>query len=275
MPRARPARIHIVSDGRGETAAQVLRAAAVQFEGRPYRVTRHAGVRTALEVGRIVQAAAREKAAIIYTLVDEEVRRALRRAAARRLVPTVDVLGPCFTALHDQFKAKRGATPGLLYDLDRDRIDRLEAIDYTLRHDDGQRPHELARADVVLVGVSRASKSSTCFFLAYAGIRAANVPLIPDVPVPPQLLRLDPSKVIGLRINVDRLLTVREARAGHLGREPLDRYLDRRAVSREVLWANGVMEEQGWRGVDASYLAVEEIAREVMRLRHLRGDRRW
>lgn len=275
MARPRTPRIFIVSDGRGETAAQVLRAAAVQFEGRPYRITKHAGVRTALEVGRIVQAAAREKALIVYTLVEEEVRRTLRRAAARHLVPTVDILGPCFTALHDQFKAKRGATPGLLYDLDRDRIDRLEAIDYTLRHDDGQRPHELSRADVVLVGVSRASKSSTCFYLAYAGIRAANVPLIPDVPLPAQLVRLDPAKVIGLRINVDRLLTVREARAHHLGRESLDRYLDRRSVSREVLWANDVMEERGWRGIDASYLAIEEIAREVMRLRHLRGERLW
>lgn len=275
MPSRRIPRIYIVSDGRGDTAAQVLKAAAVQFEGRSYSVVRKAGVRTAEEILRIVQAAAKAKATIFYTLVDEEIRRSLRRASGRRLVPTVDILGPCFTALNDQFRSKRGATPGLLYTLDRDRLERMDAIDYTLRHDDGQRPHELSGADVVLVGVSRASKSSTCFYLAYAGTRAANVPLIPGVDPPPQLLALDPSRVVGLRVNVDRLLTVRESRALHLGRSGLATYLDRREVAREVLQANRTMEEHGWRGVDVSYLAVEEIAREVMRLRSLQGERAW
>jgi regulator of PEP synthase PpsR (kinase-PPPase family) len=275
MATRRIPRIFIVSDGRGDTAAQVLKAAAVQFEGRRYGVTRRASVRTPAEVTRIVQEAAKAKAVIFYTLVDEEVRRTMRRASARRLVPTVDVLGPCFTALADQFKSKRGATPGLLYSLDRDRLERMEAIDYTLQHDDGRRPHELAQADVVLVGVSRASKSSTCFYLAYAGIRAANVPLIPGVDTPPQLLALDPTRVVGLRVNVDRLLTVREARAQNLGRGGLGDYLDRREVAREVLHANRLMEKHAWRAIDASYLAIEEIAREVMRLRNLKGERAW
>ena len=275
MPSRRTPRIFIVSDGRGDTAAQVLTAAAVQFEGRKYRTTRHAGIRSAKEVLRVVQEAAAARAVIFYTLVDEETRRVMRRAAARRLVPTVDILGPCFTALDDQFRTERRGEPGLLYDLDRDRLNRMEAIDYTLHHDDGQRPHELTRADVVLVGVSRAAKSSTCFYLAYAGVRAANVPLIPGIDPPARLLSLDPEKVIGLRVNVDRLLAVREARARNLGRVHLDTYLDRREVAREVLWANDLMEAQAWRTIDASYIAIEEIAREVMRLRGLHGDRLW
>jgi len=275
MAARRKPRIFIVSDGRGDTAAQVLKAAAVQFEGRRYAVTRRVGVRTADEVVEITREAKRAKAVIFYTLVEEEVRRTMRRASATRLVPTVDILGPCFTALHDQFKSERGATPGLLYTLDRDRLDRMEAIDYTLQHDDGQRPHELSRADVVLVGVSRASKSSTCFYLAYGGIRAANVPLVPGVDPPPQLLALDPSRVVGLRVNVDRLLTIRESRARHLDRGGLGAYLDRRDVSREVLNAHRAMETHGWRGIDVSYLAVEEIAREVLRLCNLRGDPVW
>lgn len=275
MERRRTPRIFIVSDGRGDTAAQVLKAAAVQFEGRTYRVSRRPSVRTVKDVLRVVQEAADARAVIFYTLVDEETRRTMHRAAARKLVPTVDILGPCFSALDDQFRTKRRGEPGLLYDMERDRLNRMEAIDYTLHHDDGQRVHELSKADVVVVGVSRASKSSTCFFLAYAGVRAANVPLIPGVDPPARLLALDPEKVIGLRVNVDRLLIVREARARNLGRAHLAAYLDRREIAREVLWANQLMDRQDWRTLDASYLAVEEIAREVMRLRGIRGDRLW
>jgi hypothetical protein len=275
MARRRTPRVFIVSDGRGDTAAQVLKAAAVQFEGRAYRVTRRAGVASEKDVLKVVQEAAKAKAVIFYTLVDEQTRRVMRRASGRKLVPTVDILGPCFTALAEQFHSVRLGTPGLLYDLDRDRLDRMDAIDYTLHHDDGQRPHELSKADVVLVGVSRASKSSTCFYLAYTGVRAANVPLIPGIEPPTKLLALDPNRVIGLRVSVDRLITVRESRARHFGGARLDTYLDRREVAREVLRANTMMEEHGWRSIDVSYLAVEEIAREVMRLRGLRGDRRW
>lgn len=275
MPRKRAPRIFIVSDGRGDTAEHVLKAAAVQFQGRSYRAIRRAGVRSVRAVLKIVREASEAQAVIFYTLVDERTRRAMRRASARRFVPTVDILGPCFSALDHHFHSARRGEPGLLYDLERDRLNRMEAIDYTLHHDDGQRIHELSKADVVLVGVSRASKSSTCFFLAYAGIRAANVPLIPTVEPPARLLAVDPEKVIGLRVNVDRLLIVREARASNLGRAHLDAYLDRREIAREVLWANGYMERQGWRTIEASYLAIEEIAREVMRLRGLRGERLW
>jgi hypothetical protein len=275
MARLRTPTIFIVSDGRGDTAAQVLKAAAVQFEGRRHRTVRRAGVSTPEEVAAIVEEAKKAKAVVFYTLVDEEMRKSMRRTSGHRLVPTVDILGPCFTALNEQFKGKHGETPGLLYASDRDRLDRMAAIDYTLAHDDGQRPHELSRADVVLVGVSRASKSSTCFFLAYAGIRAANVPLIPEIPPPRQLLALRPNRVVGLRVNVDRLLTVRGARAANLGGAGMGPYLDRRAIAQEVLFANKLMEERGWRSIDASYLAVEEIARDVIRLRNLRGDRPW
>jgi [pyruvate, water dikinase]-phosphate phosphotransferase / [pyruvate, water dikinase] kinase len=265
-PRRSPT-IFIVSDGRGETANRVVQAAAVQFEGMRYRVARKAEVRTIREVIRSVEAAAKAKAVIFYTLVAEDSRKAMRRAASKRSVPTVDVLGPAFTALHELFKSKRGSTPGLLYDMERERADRMDAIEYTLKHDDGQRPHELSAADVVLVGVSRASKSSTCFYLAYQGIRAANVPLVPGVPLPSQVLRLPSAKVIGLRLNPSRLLSVREARALHLRLPETDPYINPRSVAREVLDADRLMEKRRWRSIDVSYLAIEEIAREVMSLR--------
>jgi regulator of PEP synthase PpsR (kinase-PPPase family) len=272
MAEQRAPEIFIVSDGRGETANQLVKACLVQFEGQRYRLTHRANVRTAERVREIVSQASDHKAIVFYTLVGKETREEMSNAATRKLVPTVDLLGPTFSALHTLLQREPSATPGLLYAADRENFDRRSAIDYTLKHDDGQRPNELNRADVVLVGVSRASKSSTCFYLAYEGIKAANVPLVPGVEPPPQLLRLDRRKVIGLRVNVMRLMIVREARAMKLGREHAGEYLDKRSVAREVTAANRIMEQQGWRSFDASYMAIEEIAREVMR--HMGRDPR-
>jgi len=268
MPPRKPPCVFVVSDGRGETAQQLLKAAAVQFEGMRYRTQRRANVRTVEQVQSIVQEAAKAKAVIFYTLVSDEVRKAMRRSTRQRHVASVDILGQAFTALHDLFHRDRGATPGLLYASERERIDRMNAIDYTLKHDDGQRPRELGAADVVLVGVSRASKSTTCFYLASEGVRAANVPLIPGIDAPRKLLALPKQKVIGLRINLTRLMAVREGRAHGLGLGFSDSYLDKRSIGLELAAANRLMEQHGWRAIDASYLAVEEIAHEVMRLLH-------
>ena len=270
MPPKAP-EIYVVSDGRGETCSQVLKASLVQFEGQRYRTVRRAEVRTVKQVEQAVSKAAESHAVIFYTLVGDETRRAMIRASRERAVPTVDVLGPAFSALHDLFKRDPGGTPGLLYASEREQFDRHEAIDYTLKHDDGQRPHELNQADVVLVGVSRASKSSTCFYLAYEGVKAANVPLIPGVDPLQQLLEVRPEKVVGLRVNVMRLMTVREARSYNMGLSPSDSYIDKPAIAREVIEANRMMERHGWRSFDASYLAIEEIAREVMKMRGLKG----
>jgi regulator of PEP synthase PpsR (kinase-PPPase family) len=266
MPAPRQPTVFVVSDSRGETAAQLLRAAAVQFRGVEYKTVLKPNVRTVRRVDAIAEQAARAKAVIFYTLVDEEARRHMRHRARELHVPSVDILGPAFTALHHLFQRKRGHTPGLLYTLERERIDRMDAVDYTLKHDDGQRPHELCNADVVLVGVSRASKSTTCFYLAYAGVRAANVPLVPGVEPPKELLDLPPRKVVGLRIERSRLLAIREARASHLPLEGENPYTDRRWVASELGAANRLMDRQGWPSVDVSFLAVEEIAHEVMRL---------
>jgi regulator of PEP synthase PpsR (kinase-PPPase family) len=262
----RAPQVFIVSDGRGETCTQVLNAALVQFEQQRHDLQRRSEVRTPEQVEKVVREAAARHAVILYTLVGDETRKAMVEFSNQLLVPAVDVLGPVLSSLHDLFKRAPGSTPGLLYASNREQFDRHDAIDYTLKHDDGQRPDELDQADVVLVGVSRASKSTTCFYLAYQGKRAANVPLIPGVPPLPQLLRLDPSKVVGLRVNVMRLMTVREARAYNMGLPPSDAYVDKAAIAREVIEANRVMERHRWRSLDASYMAIEEIAREVLKL---------
>jgi len=269
MPAERPPTLFVVSDGRGQTGAAVLQAALVQFREQRYAIVREADVRTAERVEAIVDAAAKTHGVVFYTLVADETRRAVRRAAASRGVPVVDVLGSALSALHDLFKRDPQAEPGLLYASEREVFDRRDAIDFTLRHDDGRRPDGLVRADVVLVGVSRAGKSSTCFYLAYQGVKAANVPLVPGQPLPPELVSLPPDRVIGLWVNPGRLVAMREARAQQLGTFKAGDYTDHEAVKLEARAAHRIMSDQGWQTIDASYLAVEEIARDVMRLRGL------
>lgn len=256
----------VVSDGRGETCSQVVQAALVQFEGQDFELVVRSEIRTPVQVSQVVREAADRDATIFFTLVTEEARWALSGMAEQMLVPTVDVLGPSFGALHDLFQRAPSGKPGLFYASDRERFDRQSAIDYTLKHDDGGRPDDLNQADVVLVGVSRAAKSTTCFYLAFKGIKAANVPLVFGTQVLPQLASLDPSKVIALSVNVSRLLTVRQARATNLGGRHIDYYTSKREVANEVIHAANLVKQHGWRSIEASYLAVEEIAREVVNM---------
>ncbi|MEN8006151.1 MAG: pyruvate, phosphate dikinase/phosphoenolpyruvate synthase regulator [Candidatus Krumholzibacteriota bacterium] len=255
----------VVSDGRGETCRQVVEAALVQFEGQDFELAVRSEIRTPEQVSAVVHEAADRDATIFYTLVTQEARWALSGMAERMLVPTVDILGPSFSALYDLFQRAPTGKPGLFYASDRERFDRQSAIDYTLKHDDGRRADELHLADVVLVGVSRAAKSTTCFYLAFQGIRAANVPLVFGTPVLPQLAELDPSRVIALSVNVSRLLTVRQARSVNIGGRHIDYYTSKREVANEVIHAANLVKKHGWRSIEASYLAVEEIAREVMK----------
>jgi regulator of PEP synthase PpsR (kinase-PPPase family) len=269
MPAEHPPTLYVVSDSRGQTSASVLQAALVQFQGQRHTIVREANVRTVEQVEAIVDAAARTRGVVVYTLVAGETRRAMHQAAASRAVPVVDVLGPALSALHDLFKSAPQAEPGLLYASEREGFDRHEAIDYTLKHDDGRRPDGLAHADVVLAGVSRSGKSATCFYLAYQGVKAANVPLVPGQPVPPELAALPKERVIGLWVNPGRVIAMREARARHMGVDSQGAYTDLELVRQEVRDAHRIMSSQGWHTIDGSYMAVEEIARDVMRLRGL------
>ena len=175
--------LFVVSDGRGETCSQVLQAALCQFEGQDFQLVIRPNIRTVEQITAVLQEAADREGTVFYTLVAHEVRWALSQLAGQLMVPTVDILGSSFSALHDVFQREPSEKPGLFYASDRERFDRQKAIDYTLKHDDGQRPDELHLADVVLVGVSRAAKSTTCFYLAFQGIKAANVPLVFGTPV--------------------------------------------------------------------------------------------
>jgi regulator of PEP synthase PpsR (kinase-PPPase family) len=156
--------------------------------------------------------------------------------------------------------------PGLAYALQRDHFDRVDAVSFTLEHDDGAGLDTLAKADVVLVGVSRVSKSVTCFYLGYRGIRAANVPLIPNHKPPEQLVAMPAERVIALTVNANRLQSLRDARQQAMGAGELGSYVDARAIRDELRFAERLAKKHHWRLIDVSYMAVEEVAREVLGL---------
>lgn len=264
--------IFAVSDARGNTCQQVVMAAMAQFPDSIAPIVVRGGITTDDLIDAVVREAKEQDGVIFFTLATAACRQRLRASARQAQVPVVDILGPACNALHDVFRSAPQDIPGLLYATNPKRFDMMEAIEYTLTHDDGRRPHDLSRAHVVLTGVSRAGKSSTAYYLAYHGVKAANVPLVPEVPPPEQLLEIDPKKVVLLRVNRLRLRSVREARAGTMGVLP-GGYVDEAGISRENRLALALAERQGWHIVDASYRAIEEVAKEVIRLCGLTANR--
>jgi regulator of PEP synthase PpsR (kinase-PPPase family) len=258
--------IYLVSDGTCRTCETVVKAVLVQFKDVHVRVVRKANVRRSATVTELIRKAAEDRALVFYTLVYDQARAAIQEAAREYMVPAVDLLEPVLVSLYDLFKTAPRARPGILYRSNKAYYDRIDAVEYTLHHDDGTRLSELEEADIVLVGVSRVCKSTTCFYLGYSGIRAANVPLFPDSDPPEELVKLDARRVIGLTTNPYRLQSVRESRLRDWGTGVGDDYAHRFFIARELRDANEQMEKHGWRRIDTSYKAIEEIAREVRQM---------
>lgn len=259
-------RIVILSGGTGRTANQVLSAALAQFADVEAEVFEETRVRKVDEALGIVRDAAQERAVIVHSLVDPHLRLAVEQESRRLAVPTIDVLGPALAMLGDHFQARPKGRPGLLYELHYEQMDRMDAVDFTMAHDDGSRLHDLDRADVVIVGASRTSKSVTCFFLAHHGVRAANIPLIPGQPPPKELTRLPPRRVIGLTMNAKRLETIRQARLQRISKLPVGEYGELQEIRNELKWVRNVMAEHKWECLDVSYKATEEVAGQIIEM---------
>jgi [pyruvate, water dikinase]-phosphate phosphotransferase / [pyruvate, water dikinase] kinase len=261
--------VMILSGGTGRTANEVLNAALAQFDDETKRnvtVVRHANVRTQADALRIVKKAQKENAVLVHSLVEPKVRELVVREAERRMVSTIDVLGPILAVLEDRLSVAPKRAPGLSYELKREYFDRIDAVNFTLAHDDGSQMRDIQRAEVVLVGVSRVAKSVTCFYLAYRGIRAANVPLIFGHQPPEALGELDPRRVIGLTMNPQRLHAIRSARLEHMAVASLEPYVHVRKVAEEIRYAQQIMDQHGWQCIDVSYKAVEEVAAEIIHM---------
>jgi regulator of PEP synthase PpsR (kinase-PPPase family) len=257
--------IFVVSDGTGDTGAAVARAALAQFQVE-CRMRRFGGIRQASLARRVVAEAERVGALVLFTIVDRRVAQGLLEEAAARGVPTLDVLGGMIAKIAEHVRAEPRSEPGLLHGFSDDYFKRIEAVEFAVRHDDGANLHTLVRADLVLTGVSRTSKTPLSMYLAQRGYKTGNVPIVPGIDPPRALLELDPKKVFALTIDPSLLLTIRQARVRALGAPPYSTYADPEALIEEVRRARRLYREQGWQVIDISGRAAEENAARILRL---------
>jgi regulator of PEP synthase PpsR (kinase-PPPase family) len=258
--------VHLVSDATGETLNAIARAALAQFEG--VRVNEHfyALVRSARQLARAIEHIREEPGLVFFTLVNPELRKELASACAAINVPIYDVLEAPIGAMRQFLGAAETHRPGGQHDLDQRYNERIEALNFTIAHDDGQMLDHLDDAEVVLVGASRTSKTPTCVYLAIRGVRAANVPLVPGVPVPRELLNASKPLIVGLWASPDRLTQVRRNRLTTLGEVRDTSYVDLDAVRSEVTATRKLFETREWPVIDVSRRSVEETAASVMNL---------
>jgi hypothetical protein len=261
----RPA-VFVVSDSIGETAELVARGAMSQFE-EEFEVVRAPYISDRDHLLEVIERAhTRGSCAIVHTLLLPELREAMAVEAAARDIPQVDLFGPTLAALARVAGGAPRMETGLFRRVDEDYYRRIEAVEFAVDHDDGLDPRGLDRADVVLVGVSRTSKTPVSIYLANKRVKAANVPLVPEVPPPPELFKLPRGKVIGLTIDPEKLNDIRGERLEVLGLPGEAGYASRERIIEELEYAGGIMKHLGCRRIDVTGKAVEETAGAILRM---------
>jgi len=260
---AAPRIIYIVSDASGERASNLILGALEQFSDVTTVERRCPDVRLPAEIARITHAAAKEDAMVVFTFAREDMRATARTAAEGLGVPYIDLFEPVIPALEKWLGKEPRNRPGHVFD--KKYFNRIAAIDFATAHDDGKRVSELEKAEVVVLGASRSSKSPVCLTLASHRIFAANVPIVPNVDLPPIVNTIDPRRVYVLKIALDRLIEVRKRRLDRLGAGENDPYVDRDSVKEERRRINRLLADHpGWTPVEVTHRGIEETAALIM-----------
>ena len=273
--------LHLVSDATGETLNAIARATTVQFDQAEIVHHRWSLIRTRFQLHRVLEGIEHEPGPVLSTLVDRALRSELETTCLRLNVPVVNVLDPVMNLLQELIGQQASARPGRQYALNADYFRRIDAMHYVLAHDDGQAAAGLAEADVILVGVSRSSKTPTCFYLANRGIKAANIPLVPNLPTPSNLENPH-CPVIGLTLDAASLIEIRRFRLRMIAagspagavRPATTEYVDEESVRSELLWARRLCNKRGWPVIDVTRRSIEETAATVLQLMDAWHERR-
>jgi len=259
----------VVSDGTGVTGERVVRAALTQFDPTSVVVERISKARDRARILSAIELASRRRATILFSLVSPEQRHDLLDEARRQHVQTIDLLGPILSRLSEVLKVSPYAEPGIFHQLDEEYFQRTEAIAFAVKHDDGRMVSELHLADLVLVGVSRTTKTPLSMLLAYRGWRVANVPIILALEPPEELLAIDRSRVIGLTALPSWLEAVRRERARRMARGHEIAYAEPAYIRDELNWFRRITEREDWIAIDVTRKAIEETASEIVALMRL------
>ncbi len=258
--------LHLVSDATGETIHSVARACLVQFEGVEPLEHVWSLIRTPGQMQKVAAAIEANPGPVLFTLVNDKLRSSLIEACRRIGVPCIPVLDPVIHVLAATFEVEMSGRPGLQHMLDAEYFSRIDAMNYALSHDDGQGVTGLNEADVVLVGVSRTSKTPTCLYLANRGIKAANIPVVPGCPMPEELIRAKQPLIVGLTKDPARLVQVRRNRLRLISgpEHQATDYVDPDTVREEVAFARRLCAKYGWPVIDVTKRSIEETAASIL-----------
>jgi [pyruvate, water dikinase]-phosphate phosphotransferase / [pyruvate, water dikinase] kinase len=274
-PMAQSARyfhLHLISDATGETLLTVARAAAAQYAKVMPIEHMHPLVRTPKQLDRILDDVEESPGIVLYTLLEEGLTERLEAKCRELGVPCLSILGPVLHLFQAYLGAESTHKVGAQHTLNAEYFRRIDALNYTMLHDDGQQTDDLEEADVVLVGVSRTSKTPTSIYLANRGVKTANVPLVPGVPLPPAVEQLSKPLIVGLFATPERIVQIRQNRLlGLKAHRDDDQYIDRQAVAEEVAASRRLCARHNWPLIDVTRRSIEETAAAVMA--HL-GERR-
>ena len=258
--------LHLVSDSTGDTVHSVARACLVQFENSEAVEHIWSMVRTKPQIERVVSGVAANPGVVLFTLVDDTLRAPLVEGCRKLQVPAIPVLEPVIAALGSFLGSQSRGLPGQQHMLDGEYFQRIDAMTYAMAHDDGQAARGWNDADVILVGVSRTSKTPTCIYLANRGVKAANVPIVPSATLPPELFTADRPLIVGLTNDPERLIQVRRNRLTQLQHEDRSDYTDIEAVRAEVAAARRLFTDRQWPVIDVTRRSIEETAAAILKL---------
>ncbi len=258
--------IFVVSDASGQTGERVVDAGLRQFKTTEVvkKVVPH--VRSLPQIQQVIDEAASVDGIVIFTLVSPDARQKISELGRYEGVPTIDLLGPLLTRFSDLLELSPMAMPGLDRQLDDDYFKRIESVDFTIKHDDGLRLDTLNKAEILLFGVSRTSKTPVSIYLAYRGWKVANIPIIQGRPLPREVLDIDKRCVVALTINPSRLQLIRLERKRNLNNVDLGDYTQMEQVKDEVTYGLKLYRDFGCPVIDVTYKSIEETSTDVMRL---------
>lgn len=260
-------RIIVLSDGTGETAAQMTQAAMVQFAEQEVHFTRYKNVRTEAQIEAVCSDAAQSRDLLVFTIVSRELRLFLIRTARDKKIPFVDLLGPLLRELGTYFNYEPKLIAGLLHDVNERYFDRIAAMEYTMQHDDGKDLTGLDRADLIILGISRTSKTPLSMYLSHQGWRVANIPMIQGFQLPQELFQVDQRRIVGLTIDPENLATIRRNRLERLGQDKGGDYADPEQVNAEIEYAVSIFKKnRKWPVFNVTGKALEETAAEIIKL---------
>ncbi|PLT30977.1 pyruvate, water dikinase regulatory protein [Peribacillus deserti] len=258
--------IYVVSDSVGETAELVTKAAASQFKGYGVIIKRIPYVETHANIEEVISLAKINSGIIAYTLVKPEVRSYMKERADSEHIFAYDIIGPLVDNLQQCFDSKPLYEPGMVRKLDEDYFKRVEAIEFAVKYDDGRDPRGILRADIVLVGVSRTSKTPLSQYLAHKRLKVANVPVVPEVDPPEELFLVPPNKCIGLKISPEKLNDIRKERLKTLGLNDHAIYANIERIKEELTYFEKIIEKLNCPVIDVTNKAVEETANTIINI---------